>query len=186
MDQDRPRADRNAAVAPRVLIVEPSRNAINVLARRIADAGFRVAAADGVQSAMAEMHRVRPDLVLAELRLERGSGVELVRMVREDAANCDLPLIMIGGRSEAGAAVRALRAGADDAVRRPFDFDVLIARMGRQLARARSLRELRAANAALDARVVTRAIELGEVRDRLVSVEAERRALQMLVRARAA
>ena len=186
MDQDRPGADRNVAVAPRVLIVDANRNAINVLARRIADAGFRVAAADGAHSAMAEMHRVRPDLVLSELRLERASGVELVRMIREDAANCDLPLIMIGGRLDAGAAVRALRAGADDAVRKPFDFDVLIARIGRQLARARALRELRAANAALDARVVTRAIELGEVRDRLVSVEAERRALQMLVRARAA
>ena len=181
--------DQNSLIAgtrARVLIVEPNRSHAGVLARRIAQTGYRVAAADSAQSAMAEMHRMRPDLVLSELRLQRTSGVELVRMIREDAANCDLPVIMIGGRTDAGAAVRALRAGADDAVRKPFDFDVLIARIARQLARARAVSDLRDANAALDARVVTRAMELGELRDRLASSEAEMRKLQMMVRAKAA
>ena len=181
--------DQNSLIAgtrARVLIVEPNRSHAGVLARRIAQTGYRVAAADSAQSAMAEMHRMRPDLVLSELRLQRTSGVELVRMIREDAANCDLPVIMIGGRTDAGAAVRALRAGADDAVRKPFDFDVLIARIARQLARARAVSDLRDANAALDARVVTRAMELGEMRDRLASSEAEMRKLQMMVRAKAA
>ena len=181
--------DQNSLIVgtrARVLIVEPNRSHAGVLARRIAQTGYRVAAADSAQSAMAEMHRMRPDLVLSELRLQRTSGVELVRMIREDAANCDLPVIMIGGRTDAGAAVRALRAGADDAVRKPFDFDVLIARIARQLARARAVSDLRDANAALDARVVTRAMELGEMRDRLASSEAEMRKLQMMVRAKAA
>ena len=181
--------DQNSLIGgnrARVLIVEPNRSHAGVLARRIAQTGYRVAAADSAQSAMAEMHRMRPDLVLSELRLQRTSGVELVRMIREDAANCDLPVIMIGGRSDAGAAVRALRAGADDAVRKPFDFDVLIARIARQLARARAVSDLRDANAALDGRVVTRAMELGEMRDRLASSEAEMRKLQMMVRAKAA
>ena len=181
--------DQNSLIGgnrARVLIVEPNRSHAGVLARRIAQTGYRVAAADSAQSAMAEMHRMRPDLVLSELRLQRTSGVELVRMIREDAANCDLPVIMIGGRTDAGAAVRALRAGADDAVRKPFDFDVLIARIARQLARARAVSDLRDANAALDARVVTRAMELGEMRDRLASSEAEMRKLQMMVRAKAA
>ena len=181
--------DQNSLIGgnrARVLIVEPNRSHAGVLARRIAQTGYRVGTADSAQSAMAEMHRMRPDLVISELRLQRTSGVELVRMIREDAANCDLPVIMIGGRTDAGAAVRALRAGADDAVRKPFDFDVLIARIARQLARARAVSDLRDANAALDARVVTRAMELGEMRDRLASSEAEMRKLQMMVRAKAA
>jgi DNA-binding response OmpR family regulator len=167
---------------PRVLIVEPDRNYLSVLARRIAEAGYRVVTADGAQVALAEMHRVAPDVLLGELTMKGTSGIELVRMIREDAVHHELPLIMMGGRTESVAAVRALHAGADDVVRKPFHFEVLIARIARQLARARSVKELRNANAALDARVVTRAIAVGELRAQLQASEAERRRLELIVR----
>lgn len=170
------------AAAPRVLIVAPDRNHAHVLARRIAEAGYRIASADGAQSALAEMHRMAPDVLIAELTMKGTSGIELVRMVRGDAVHHDLPLIMMGGRSEAVAAVNALHAGADDVVRKPFHFDVLIARIARQIARARAVRELRDANATLDARVVTRALALGEVTARLQASEAECRRLASMVR----
>ncbi len=170
---------------PRVLIVEPDRKYLALLARRVAQAGFRVATAEGAQTALAEMHRVVPDILLGELVMKGTSGVELVRMIREDAVHFEMPLIMMAGRSEAVAAVRALHAGADDVVRKPFDFDVLIARIARQLERARSVRELRHANAALDARVVTRAIAVGELRAQLQASEAERRRLEQMVPKRA-
>jgi DNA-binding response OmpR family regulator len=167
---------------PRVLIVEPDRNYLSVLARRIAQAGYRIASASGAQEALAEMHRSAPDVLLAELTMKGTGGVELVSLVRGDPVHADLPMIMMGGRSEAVAAVRALHAGADDVVRKPFHFEVLIARIARQIARARSLRELRDANAALDARVVTRAIAVGELTDRLSASEAECRRLASMVR----
>jgi DNA-binding response OmpR family regulator len=166
----------------RVLIVEPDRNYLSVLARRIGEAGYRIASASGAQAALAEMHRMAPDVLIAELTMKGTSGVELVQMVRGDPVHHDLPLIMMGGRSEAVAAVRALHAGADDVVRKPFHFEVLIARIARQIARARAVRELRDSNAALDARVVTRALALGELRDRLQASEAECRRLALMVR----
>ena len=58
---------------------------------------------------------------------------------------------------------------------------MLAARIARRIARARSLKELRHDNAALDARVVTRAIEIGEMRSALERSEAERIRLQGLV-----
>jgi DNA-binding response OmpR family regulator len=171
---------------PRVLVVQPHRNSLAVLAHRVGAAGFRVSIAEDAQGALAEMHRARADVVLADLTLKRTSGVELVQMVREDATHRDLPLIMMGGRSEAESAIRALHAGADDLVRKPFHFDVLIARIVRQITRAKALKELRDVNATLDARIVTRAIELGEVRARLAMSEAERRRLEGLVGSKAA
>jgi DNA-binding response OmpR family regulator len=167
---------------PRVLIVEPDRNYLGVLARRIGEAGYRIASAGGAQEALAEMHRAAPDLLLAELTMKGTTGVELVQLVRGDPVHHDLPVIMMGGRSEAVAAVRALHSGADDVVRKPFHFDVLIARIARQIARADSVRELRDANAALDARVVTRSLALGELADRLQASEAERQRLELMVR----
>ena len=176
-----PKEAAPAAAQARVLIVEPNRNYLSVLARRVSDAGYRVATADAAQSALAELHRMPVDLIISELNLPQTGGIELVRMLREDAVHRDMPVILIAGRSDKKAVVRAFEAGADDVVVKPFHFEALIARIGRQLKRAKAVKALREANATLDARVVTRAIELGEMRDRLAESEAERRRLEGLV-----
>ena len=131
--------------------------------------------------AVAELHRAPVDLVLAELRMEPTSGVELARLIRDDISISDVPLILITGRSDTRGAVDAFEAGADDVVAKPFHFEVLQARIAGRLAKARSVDELRRDNAALDARVVTRAIELGEMRAAFAASEAERLRLAGIV-----
>jgi DNA-binding response OmpR family regulator len=167
---------------PRVLIVEPNRKYLGVLARRISEGGFRVATADSAAAAIAELHRVPADLVLSGLRMAGTGGVELVRMIRGDPAYRQTPLFLITGKFDAGGAVQAYRCGADTVIAKPFHFEVLIARISREIERARELSRLRQDNAALDARVVGRAIELGELRDKWIASEAERLRLQGLVR----
>lgn len=174
--------DPQARLAPRILLVEPNRSAMGVLARRLSEAGYRVAAAASAQVAVAELHRLPVDLVLAELAMPLMGGIELARLIRDDTAVHDLPVILISGRSDRTGAVRALEAGADDVVVKPFHHEVLLARIARQLARARGFKQLRADNAALDARVVTRAIELGEMRAALAVSESERARLAGLAR----
>lgn len=167
--------------APRVLIVEPNRSYCSVLARRISEGGYRVATAGGAQAAMAELNRLQIDLVLAELRMPGAGGAELAAMIREDAVHRHIPVMLITGRSEPTVPVRAYEAGADDVILKPFHFEVLLARIARRLESTRALLALREDNAVLDARVVTRAIELGEVRDRLKASEAERQRLAALI-----
>jgi DNA-binding response OmpR family regulator len=169
------------AETPRVLIVQPNRNYLAVLARRITEGGHRVATAECTQSATAELHRVKVDLILSELRMPRSGGVELVRMVREDPVHRDIPIFLLTGKSDAEGAVQAYRSGADTVIAKPFHFEVLIARIGREIERSRTLAKLHNDNAALDARVVGRAIELGEMRERLLASEAELRRLRMIV-----
>jgi DNA-binding response OmpR family regulator len=166
---------------PRVLIVQPNRSYLSVLARRIVEGGYKVATAESAQSALAELHRVSVQLVLSELRMPKVGGVELVRMIREDPVHREIPVFLITGKSDAEAAVEAYRSGADAVVTKPFHFEVLVARIGREIERARSLENLRTDNAALDARVVGRAIELGEMRERWIASEAERRRLAQMV-----
>ena len=168
--------------APRVLIVEPNKNALAVMARRVGEAGYRIIASDSASAAVAELYRVPVDVVIAELRMDGMSGIELTRLIRDDSALKDMPVILITGRTDATGAVEGFAAGADDVVAKPFHFEVLIARVVRRLARARSVRELRSDNATLDARVTTRAIELGEMRAAFAESEAERRRLAAMVR----
>jgi DNA-binding response OmpR family regulator len=171
----------HAEGAARLLIVEPNRGALGVLAKRLGEAGYRVIGCENAANTTAEMLRLPVDLVLAELRMAPVSGVELTRLIRDDTVLKDTPVILITGRSDIGGAVEAFLAGADDVVAKPFHFEVLAARIARRIARARSVRELRADNATLDARVITRAIELGEIRAALKESEAERLRLQQLV-----
>ena len=152
---------------PRILVVEPNRNNLGVLVRRLAEAGYRVTTADSGASAIAELYRLPIDLVLAELNMPRMSGAELARAIRGEVQWNDIPVMLITGKSDPKGAVRAYEAGADDVILKPFHFEVLFARIGRRVDRARSVQRLKNDNAVLDARVVERAIEVSELRQKL-------------------
>jgi DNA-binding response OmpR family regulator len=89
----------------------------------------------------------------------------------------DIPVMLITGKSKPADAVRAYEAGADDVILKPFHFEVLFARIDRRIARARSVQRLKDDNAALDARVVERAIQIGELREELKAARAGSHAL---------
>ena len=161
---------------PRILVVEPNRTNLGVTARRLAEAGYRVTTADSGACAIAELCRLPVDLVLAELNMPRMGGAELARAIRGEVQWNDIPIMLITGKSEPKGAVRAYEAGADDVILKPFHFEVLVARIGRRIERARAVRRLQDDNAALDARVVERAIQIGELRDELATAKASLRA----------
>jgi DNA-binding response OmpR family regulator len=152
---------------PRILLVEPNRSNLGVMARRLSEAGLRVTTADSGASAIAELYRLPIDLVLAELDIPRMSGAELVRAIRGEVQWNDIPAMLITGKSDPKGAVRAYAAGADDVIVKPFHFEVLIARIERRIEWARSVKRLKEDNAALDTRIVERAIEIGELREEL-------------------
>ena len=160
---------------PRVLVVEPNRTNLGVLARRLAEHGYRVTTADSGQAAIAELYRLPVDLVLAELNMPRMSGAELARAIRGEVQWNDIPVMLITGKSQPRGAVRAYEAGADAVILKPFPIEVLFARIDRRIERARSIQRLKDDNAALDARVVERAIEIGELRDQLSAERSRQR-----------
>jgi DNA-binding response OmpR family regulator len=178
-----PRAEPDAR--PRILVVEPKKAHLALLVRRLVEAGYRVTAAQSVSAAISELHRLPVDMILAELKMPRMSGAELARIVRGEVAWRDLPVMLITGRSNPANVVRAYEAGADDVIAKPFHFEVLFARIDRRIARSRAVKELRVDNATLDGRVVERAIEAGEFKQRFLASECERRRLAMLVGATA-
>ena len=155
---------------PRILVVEPNRSNLGVIARRLSEAGYRVTTAESGASAIAELYRFPIDLVLAELNMPRMSGGELARAIRGEVQWNDIPVMLITGKSKPAHAVRAYEAGADDVILKPFHFEVLFARIERRIERMRSVQRLQQDNAALDARVVERAIQIGELREQLRDV----------------
>ncbi len=160
---------------PRLLVVTPNKGHLSLLARRLGEEGFSLATAADGSAALGELHRTPIDLVLAELVMSPMSGPELTRAIREHVAFASLPIMLLAGRAEPVPAVRAYAAGADDVMLKPFHFELLVARIERRLAAARQMAALRADMDALDARATMKAIEIGELKDRMVQLEAERR-----------
>jgi DNA-binding response OmpR family regulator len=156
----------------RILVIQANRTYLGVIARRLKEFGYRIATAETASAGMAELYRMPVDLVLCDVNLPGTSGIELARMVREDPVNRDIPLLLVVGRSDPAAAVKAFAAGADGVIRKPCHFEVLDACITRQLDRADAVKRLVNDNVMLDARVVERAIEIGELRDELAQVRA--------------
>ncbi len=160
-----------------ILAVDDSRTNLGVIGRRLAQLGYLTALSDNGAEALDLIAARGFDLVLLDMVMPRLSGIHVLREIRGSRDTLDLPVIMLTGRSDPAAAVEALAAGADDHVAKPFDFDVLAARIARVLARSRRIAELKRSNAALDARIAARAIELGETRTELAATRADRQRL---------
>jgi DNA-binding response OmpR family regulator len=84
--------------------------------------------------ALAEVLRVRPDVVLLDLMLPGADGLDVCRQIR---ARTDVPIIMVTARTEEADRVLGLEGGADDYVPKPFQSRELLARIRAQVRRAR-------------------------------------------------
>jgi len=85
-------------------------------------------------AAVAEVLRLRPDVVLLDLMLPGADGIDVCRQLR---ARTDVPIIMVTARTEEADRVLGLEGGADDYVPKPFQSRELLARIRAQARRGR-------------------------------------------------
>ena len=119
----------------RVLVVDDERQILRALRIILRDAGFEVATADTAQEALDALAVRPPDAAILDLILPDGNGVDICRSIREWS---EMPVIVLSAVGEEAEKVRALEAGADDYVTKPFGPDELIARLRAALRRAKA------------------------------------------------
>lgn len=115
-----------------ILIVDdelPIRRLLRVSTER---SGYTAEEAATAATALAELHRSRPRLVLLDLGLPDRDGLELIGPFRDKG----VPIIVLTAREGSGEKVTALDLGADDYVTKPFDSEELLARIRSCLRRA--------------------------------------------------
>lgn len=157
-----------------ILAVDDSRTNLSVLAHRLGSLGYLVVLADSGAQALELISARGFDLVLLDKVMPELSGIHVLQEVRSARDTADLPVVVLTAQGDPLGAIEALAAGADDYLARPFEFEVLAARIERVLARADRIEELKRSNLALDARIAARAIELGELRAELAVAKADR------------
>lgn len=155
-----------------LIVVDDSRVALSVMGKRLTRMSYAVTLVETGAAALDMIQARRFDAMLLDMTMPILSGLAVLREVRASAVTGDLPVLMMTSRSDPAAAIDALSEGADDHVVKPFDFDVLAARIERLLDRARQMEGLRRLAATLDGRIAQRAVEIGELRLALADAEA--------------
>ena len=121
-----------------VLVVDDEPQLRQLLRTTLGAQGFRVIEAENARRGLIEAASHKPDLVLLDLGLPDQDGVEVVTGIR---AWSSMPIVVLSARTDEAQKVRALDAGADDYVTKPFSVGELLARVRVALRRAVVLRE---------------------------------------------
>lgn len=126
----------------RVLVIDDDPGLAEVIELLLDREGYAVERAGTVQAGLERIRAVEVDLVITDLKLPDGTGLDAIRAIRAiRAGHAELPIIMITSYSSIESAIAALRAGAVDYVIKPFDNDEFLHAVGRALNERRLTRE---------------------------------------------
>jgi DNA-binding NtrC family response regulator len=118
-----------------ILLVEDKDSLRRVLRLTLENAGYSVAEAIDAGAALNEIATSRHRLVLTDLRMPNGSGLDVLRSAR--AADADVPVIVMTAFGSIDEAVQAMKDGAHDFLQKPVDSNHLLLLVERALEQAR-------------------------------------------------
>lgn len=110
-----------------VLVVDDSLEVLDLLERTLAKDGHLVRVAASIAEARTALATGAPDVMVLDVMLTDGTGVELCRSLREDGAR--FPILLLTAHGEVPRRVAGLDAGADDFLAKPFAIAELRARL---------------------------------------------------------
>jgi len=143
---------------PRLLIVDDEETIRDLLVEGLGDEGFKCATSNNAGEALAMAGREVFDLVLSDIDMPGGSGVQLLQDLKK--MNPDLDVIMVTGVVDIETAVSAIRMGASDYVTKPFNLDEVMIIIERTLEKRRLVRENLDYQRNLESKVQERTFEL--------------------------
>src|ERR687883_25945 len=120
---------------PDILLVEDKESLRRVLSLTLANAGYTVTESADARAAMAEISAAPHRLVLTDLRMPHGSGLDVLRAAR--AADPEVPVVVMTAYGSIDEAVQAMKDGAHDFLQKPVDSNHLLLLVERALEQVR-------------------------------------------------
>ncbi|HJR15161.1 MAG TPA: SpoIIE family protein phosphatase [Rhodanobacteraceae bacterium] len=129
----RPATDEPA----RILVVDDNEANRDLLVRRLQRQGHQMATAENGRIALDMLAQARFDLVLLDIMMPEMNGYEVLEHLKADDALRHLPVILISALDDAESVTKGIALGADDHLPKPFDRQILNARVTASLAKKR-------------------------------------------------
>ncbi len=131
--------DQLLAAWPAKILIADDEATIRRLLRRVLEAaGYSVVEASSGSTVMALGESERPDLFILDISMPHADGIELCRTIKSDPLTRLTPVIHVTGQTQRSDKLRALEAGSDEFVAKPFDGEELLIRV-RSLLRTKRL-----------------------------------------------
>lgn len=121
-------------MAHTVLVADDSRTIRKIVGMALKASSYELVEADSARSTMNAVQQ-RPDIILLDYFMPDGSGYEICRALKSNAATNQIPVVMLGGTHKNFDENLARQAGADEVVWKPFKTDQLIGAIETALAR---------------------------------------------------
>jgi len=104
-----------------ILIIDDDEDLCTILKFHLKDNGHEASYAISASLGIEVLKRENPDLILLDLNLPDKSGLDVLKNLQK--SHCDSPVVMITGEQDMNATIEAMRSGAFDYLRKPFDLD---------------------------------------------------------------
>ncbi|MBU3021117.1 response regulator [Aestuariibacter sp. A3R04] len=124
----------------KLLIIEDNQALRELLNDKLAANGYTIDAADSCTEARAFIQHVKYDLIVLDLGLPDGNGIDLLRTIRNQKKYTN-PCIILSARDALQSKIDGLDAGADDYLIKPFEFAELHARIRALLRRPQAMND---------------------------------------------
>ena len=115
----------------RILIVEDERTLGKTIAEGLQEFGYQTDNSENFNDAEYFIGIRNYDLVLSDLMLPDGDGIDLINVIKQKSPRTSV--VIISAKDDKESEIRAFKAGADDYIKKPFDFDILVARLEARL-----------------------------------------------------
>jgi DNA-binding response OmpR family regulator len=114
----------------KIFVVEDDSDIARLVRHHLEGAGYRVRCYSSTHSVLADALRERPALLLLDIMVPGGDGIELCRQIRQSGqALSGTPIVFLTARSSEADRIRGLETGADDYITKPFSPRELLARV---------------------------------------------------------
>lgn len=126
-----------SAEAPnRVLVVDDDPEIVTFLSTLLELEGIESSVATSAAAALEQLDRGLPNLVLLDIAMPDRDGIDLCRELKNDPRTAEVPVFVVSARPGKDVVERALAAGAEEFIRKPFENSELISRIRDRLSSA--------------------------------------------------
>ena len=139
--------DASESTNPVLLVVDDDQDILRVVKFYLTKQNYTVHAASGGNEALAILkENPRIELILSDVMMPEMTGLELLKIIRDNKEYSEIPVILISAEGETSKKVAGLNLGADDFITKPFNFDELMARVKNHIRLRRLQKEVLIAN----------------------------------------
>ena len=114
-----------------ILVVDDEQH-VRILLKRILEEEYDVKLAENGRDALDKFKRIKPDLIISDIKMPEIDGLQLLEGIREES---NIPVIMLTGINDPDAVIKAFSLETDDYVTKPFSKRELLLRVKNKLKR---------------------------------------------------